>query len=213
MPESTPRTISVTGIGRVSVEPGVADVRLGVTVTALTAQQARAANATAMTGVIDALKALDIAPRDIQTSNLSLSPTYDYSGDANPPRLTGYTLGNTVAVLVRDVGKVGPAIDGALEAGATTLDSLSFRVLDPSGAEQQAREAAVADARAKADVLAAAAGVTISGVAAISEQGAPTPFPVFHKEMAMMASRDAATPIESGTNEVAIAVAVTYLIG
>lgn len=212
VPESSPRTITVTGTGRVSVEPDVADLRLGVTITALTAQQARAANATAMTGVIGVLKALGIAARDIQTANLSLSPTYDYSGDANPPRLTGYTLSNTVAVVVRDVGKVGEAIDGALAAGATTLDSLGFRVLDPSGPEQQAREAAVADARAKADVLATAAGVSISGVAAISEQGAPGPVPVFHKEMAMMA-RDAATPIEAGTNEVAISVVVTYLIG
>lgn len=212
MPESTPRTITVTGTGRVSVEPDVADLRLGVTVTALTAQQARAANANVTTAVIGALRALDLAARDIQTANLTLSPTYDYSGDANPPRLTGYTLSNTVAVLVRDVGKAGQAIDDALEAGATTLDSLAFRVLDPSGSEQQAREAAVADARAKADVLAAAAGVSISGVAAISEQGAPTPFPVVHREMAMMAARDAATPMETGTNEVAISVVVTYLI-
>lgn len=212
MPDSTPRTITVTGTGRVSVEPDVADLRLGVTLTALTAQQARAANATAMSGVIGALKALDIAPRDIQTTNLSLNPAYDYSGDANPPRLTGYTLTNTVAVLLRDIGNVGQAIDGALEAGATTLDSLSFRVLDPSGAEQQARERAVADARAKAEVLAAAAGVTISSVAAISEQGVQSPFPVFHKEMAMMAARDAATPIETGTSEVAISVLVTFLI-
>ena len=213
MPESNPRTISVTGTGRVSVEPDVADLRLGVTITALTAQKARAANATAMTGVIGALKALDIAPRDIQTANLSLSPTYDYSGDANPPRLAGYTLTNTVAVLLRDIGKVGQAIDDSLEAGATTLDSLTFRVLDPSMAEQQAREVAVGDARAKAEVLAAAGGVSIGGVAAISEQGAPTPFPVLHKEMALMAARDAATPVEAGTNEVAISVAVTYLIG
>lgn len=210
MPDSTPRTISVSGTGRVAVEPDVADLRLGVTNTALTAQQARAANAGTMTAVIDALKAVAIAPRDIQTSNLSLSPNYDYSGDANPPRLTGYTLTNSVGVVLRDVGTVGQAIDRALEAGATTLDSLSFRVLDPSGAERQARAAAVADARAKAEVLAAAAGVSISGIAAISEPGAPVPFPV-HKEMAMMA-RDAATPIETGTNEVSITVVATFLI-
>lgn len=213
MPESTPpRTITVGGTGRVVVEPDLADLRLGVTITALTARQARAANATAMGRVIEVLKALGIARRDIQTSNLSLSPAYDYSNNANLPRLTGYTLTNTVAVTVRDLGQVGQAIDAALEAGATSFDSLAFRVEDPSAAEMQARAAAVVDARAKADALAAAAGLTITGVAAIGELGQPIPYPGFQKEMSLMAARDAATPIETGVNEVSVSVSVTYLI-
>jgi uncharacterized protein YggE len=208
-----PGTITVSGTGRVAIEPDLADLRLGVTITAATVRDARAVNATAMTDVIRALKGLGIASRDVQTQNLNLSPAYDYSSDTNPPRRTGYTLTNTVAVTVRDLTKVGEAIDGALEAGATSFDSIAFRVGDPSAAERQAREAAVADARAKAEILAAAAGVSIAAVAAISESGQPVPFPVFHQEMAMLASRDAATPVETGTNEIAISVAVTYLIG
>jgi uncharacterized protein YggE len=207
-----PRTITVSGTGRVAVEPDLADLRLGVTITAATVRDVRALNSTAMADVIRALKGIGIAARDIQTQNLNLSPAYDYSSNTNPPRLTGYTLGNTVAVTLRDIEKVSAAIDGALEAGATSFDSLAFRVADPSSAERQAREAAVADARAKADILANAAGVTITAVAAISESGQPVPFPVFHKEMAMLASRDAATPVETGTNEIAISVVVTYLI-
>lgn len=212
MPESTPRTISVSGTGRVSVEPDLADLRLGVSVTTRTVEQARATSAASMTRVLETLTVLGIARRDIQTSNLSLSPVYDYSADANPPRLTGYSLTNTVAVTIRDLLSVGKAIDGALEAGATSFDSIAFRVEDPSAAEQQARAAAVADARAKADTLGAAAGVSIGDVVAISESGAPTPFPIFRQEMAMMAARDAATPIQTGTNEVAVTVVVTYLI-
>jgi uncharacterized protein YggE len=208
-----PRTISVTGTGRVAVEPDLADLRLGVTITAATVRDAHAVNATAMADVIRALKGLGIAPRDIQTANLDLSPAYDYSSNTNPPRLTGYTLTNTVAVTLREIRKVGDAIDAALEAGATSFDSIAFRVADPSTAERKAREAAVADARAKAEILAAAAGVSIAAVAAISESAQAVPFPVFHKEMAMLASRDAATPVETGTNEIAISVAVTYLIG
>ena len=208
-----PRTISVTGTGRVAVEPDLADLRLGVTITAATVRDARAVNATAMADVIRALKGLGIASRDVQTQNLNLSPAYDYSSNTNPPRLTGYTLTNTVVVTLRDLTKAGEAIDAAVEAGATSFDSIAFRVDDPSTAEREAREAAVADARTKAEVLAAAAGVSIAAVAAISESGQPVPFPAFHKEVAMLASRDAATPVEIGTNEIAISVAITYLIG
>jgi uncharacterized protein YggE len=212
MPEPPPRTISVSGTGRVGVTPDLADLRLGVTITAKTVEAARSANGKAMTGVIAALKALGIVERDIQTTNLSLSPAYDYSTNANPPRLTGYTLTNTVAATIRDIAKVGAAIDGALEAGATSLDSVFFRVDDPAAAEQEARVRAVADARAKADTLAAAAGVSIVGVAAIAESGAPVPYPAFSGEMAKVAFADASTPVETGTNEISISVAVTYLI-
>ena len=212
MPEpSHPRTISVSGTGRVTVAPDVADLRLGVTITAKTVESARSANATAMAGVIGALRELGIAATDIQTTNLSLMPAYDYSSNRNPPRLTGYTLTNAVAVVVRDLAKVGQAIDDALAAGATSLDGVSFRTHDTSAAETAARQAAVADARARAEVLAAGAGVAISGVAAISESEAAIPYPVFRGE-AKMAMADASTPVEAGTNEVAISVAVTFLI-
>ena len=214
MPDTPqPRTISVSGTGRVTVTPDVADLRLGVTITAKTVEAARSANATAMAGVLGVLRELGIAAADVQTTNLSLQPAYDYSSNRNPPRLTGYTLTNAVAVTVRDLAQVGHAIDGALEAGATSLDSISFRTHDTTAAEAAARQAAVADARAKAEVFAAAAGVTISGVASISESGVPVPIPVYRAEMSRTAMADASTPIEAGSNEVLISVAVTYLLG
>ncbi len=212
MPEAFPRTISVSGTGRVSVSPDLADLRLGVSITEATVEQARAANATAMVRVIEALKSSGIAAADIQTTNLTLNPVYDYSSNESPPRLTGYSLSNTVAATIRDLAVVGRAIDGALEAGATSLDSIAFRVRDQTAAEREARELAVFDAKAKAEVLAAASGVTIEDVASISESGSPIPYPVFHGEMAKMAMSDASTPIETGSNEVSITVAVTYLI-
>jgi uncharacterized protein YggE len=203
-----PRTITVSGTGRVSVAPDVADLRLGVTTTEPTVESARSGNAAAMSRVLAALRAAGIEARDIQTSNLSLSPAYDYSGPT--PRLTGHTLQNTVAVTIRDLAGVGRAIDGALEAGATTVDSITIRVEDPAPHEQAARTLAVADARSKAEVLAAAAGVAIAGVGSISELGGPIPFA--GREMAKLAMADAATPVEAGTNEISITVAVTFLI-
>lgn len=209
---SQPRTISVSGTGRVSVVPDVADLRLGVTITTKTVESARSANATVMTGVIGALRELAIAPEDIQTTNLTLSPAYDYSSSRNPPRLTGYTLTNPVAVTVRDLATVGAVIDGSLGAGATSLDSISFRNRESAAAENAARQAAVADARAKAEVLAAAAGVSIAGVAAITEAGTAEVAPMDRGGMAKMAMADASTPVEAGTNEIEVSVGVTFAI-
>jgi hypothetical protein len=205
-------TISVTGTGRVFLTPDIADLRLGVTTTAKTVSEARAANATSMTAVIAALKGLGIGDRDIQTTTLSLGPVFDYSTNANPPRLTGYTLTNSVAVTIRDLEVAGDVIDGTMAAGVTTLDSITFRVADQANAEKEAREAAMTEARAKAQTLAAAAGVSIDGVALISETVAPIPYPVYYGAEAAAALRDAATPVEAGTNEVAVTIAVVYVI-
>ena len=206
--------ISVTGTGRVVISPDVADLRVGVMVSRSTVKAARQAAAESMTKVVAALKKLGIADKDIQTTILSLQPTYDYSNNSNPPKLTGYTLSNSVAVTVRDLDKVGDAIDDSLAAGATTFDGVTFRVDDPAKAEAQAREAAMVQAKSKADTLAKAAGVTLGAVASISETSSPVPYPVYYARDAAVAAPAAgvATPVEAGTNEVTVTVAVSYLI-
>lgn len=212
-PTANEHTISVSGTGRVVLTPDTADLRLGVNVTAATVKAARADAATRMTAVIAALKKLGIADRDIQTSSVSLQPTYDYSAGTNPPRLTGYQFTNGLAVTIRDFDKVGDAIDNALAAGATTLDSVSFRVADETGAANQARQSAMAEAKTKAQTLATAAGVSIMGVASISETVAPIPYPVYYGAAASGAVKDVATPIQAGTSEISVTVSVVYLIG
>jgi uncharacterized protein YggE len=109
------------------------------------------------------------------------------------------------------VDRLGDAIDAALTAGATNIDRIDFRVADQTAAEKSARELAVADARTKAETFAAAAGVTIAGVAAISEGAAPIPFPMPYERMAL-AAKDASTPIEAGMNEIVATVSIVYLI-
>ena len=206
--------ISVTGTGRVVISPDVADLRVGVMVSRSTVKAARQAAAESMTKVVAALKKLGIADKDIQTTILSLQPTYDYSNNSNPPKLTGYTLSNSVAVTVRDLDKVGDAIDDSLAAGATTFDGVTFRVDDPAKAEAQAREAAMVQAKSKADTLARAAGVSLGAVASISETSSPVPYPTYYARDAAVAAPAAgvATPVEAGTNEVTVTVAVSYLI-
>ncbi len=212
---SPEHSISVSGTGTVTLKPDVADLHLGVLVNRPTVKAAQADAAGAMTKVIAALKALGIADKDVQTSNVSLQPAYDYSTNINPPRITGYQMSNSVTVTVRDLAKLGDAIDNSLAAGATSLDGVTFRVDDQTAAEAQARQAAMAEAKSKADTLAAAAGVSISGVASISETSAPIPYPIMYGAAGAAPSVDSgkvATPIQAGTTDVTITVAVVYLI-
>jgi len=205
-------TISVTGTGRIVVSPDISDIRLGVSITRPTVKAAREAAAATMTRVIAALKKVGIADKDLQTTVLYLQPNYTYPSGGTP-RLTGYTLSNGLAVTVRDLGKIGDAVDEALAAGATTLDGISFRVDDPAKAEQQAREEALSQAKAKAGTLASGAGVSIAGVASISETAGPMPYPVYYGADRLAAiPKDTATPIQAGTNEVIVTVSVVYLI-
>ncbi len=208
-------TISVSGTGTVTLKPDVADLHLGVLINRQTVKSAQADAAASMTKVIAALKALGIDDKDIQTSNVSLQPTYDYSANTNPPRITGYQMSNSVTVTVRDLSKLGDAIDNSLAAGATSLDGVVFRVDDQTAAEAQARKAAMAEAKSKADTLAAAAGVAIGGVASISETSAPMPYPIMYGAavpQALDSGGKVATPVQAGTTDVTITVAVVYLI-
>ena len=203
-------TITVTGTGRVTLTPDVADLQLGVNITRPTATQARADAADAMTRVVAAIRKGGVADKDIQTSNLSLGPVYDYSNNGNG-KLTGFQVTNIVAVTVRDLSTVGDIMDAAVTAGATSVNGVNFRVEDQTAAEGQARTAAVVDARAKANALAAAAGVTIAGVSSIAENIAPVPYPVAYAAGAP--AKDASTPVSPGTTEIDITVTVVYRIG
>jgi uncharacterized protein YggE len=204
-------TINVTGTGTVTVKPDVADVTVGVTVQRDEAGAAAQDAAKVMDAVVKALKGLGIADDDIQTTSLTLSPVYDY--DSNPAKLTGYQASNQVTVTVRDITKTGPVIDAATGAGATDVNNVTFRLDDETAAEAQAREQAVKAARAEADTIAEAAGVSITGVVSITETGAPVPYPVYYgREAAAGAAADAATPVMSGTIDLEVDVAIVYSI-
>ena len=205
-------SIVVPGTGRVSVEPDVATLRLGVLVVRQTAAAAREAAAVTMTAVLDALASRGVAKRDLRTALLSLSPLTDYSSDKGP-RVTGYQGANAVSVTVRDLALAGALIDAALGAGATSMDGLDFHVDDPSAAEEKARQAAIADARRRAATIAAAAGVTLGAVIGVIEGesgGGPAPYP---SARAFALKAEAAdTPVEAGSQEIVVNVSVAFAI-
>lgn len=202
-------TIIASGIGRVAIVPDLADLRLGVAISHPTVQGARAAAAERMSAILGAVDAAGVERRDVRTALLSVQPRYDYR-DGQSPTLTGYELHNVVEVTIRDLARLGDVVDGTLDAGATSMDGLAFRVADPSAAERSARTAAMAQARSRADVLAEAAGLAISGVAEVVEGAAGQPPGPLGKAERMLASADIGTPVEGGSLEVAVGVTVTY---
>jgi uncharacterized protein len=202
-------TISVAGSGKVTVVPDMATISLGVLIQRDKAKAAREAGAAAMTKVIAALRALGIDDKDMQTATVSLNPVYDYQ--SSKQRITGYQLQNTVTVTVRDLAKVSDVLDDSVIAGATTVNGIAFDVADRTATEAQARAAAMTDAKAKADTLSGAAGVSITGVGSISES-VSTPI-WYGPEMAAGAvAQDTSTPVMPGSTDVTITVQVSYLI-
>lgn len=204
----SPGTIVVSGTGRVAVEPDIALLRMGVTISRDLVAEARADAASTMSAILDAVAGAGVTRRDIRTSMLSVQPRYDYR-DGKAPSLVGYDLANVVTVTVRDIATVADVVDGSLRAGATSLDGLSFDVEDPAEPERIARMTAVGAARARADVLAEAAGVKIGGVVDIVEGGPPPSFPRAKAERMSLAA-DASTPVSAGTTDIEVTVTVTY---
>jgi uncharacterized protein YggE len=204
--------ITVHGTGEVRATPDVAIVSLGVEVHADLVAEAREQAAVAQGAVLDALREQGVASGDFQTSGLSLQPRYDHRGDGRP-RITGYAMSNRVHATVRDTEAVGRVVDAAIEAGgnAVRVDGIAFDFSDPSGLVEQARRAAVADARTAAGQLAEAAGTTVGTVLSITEVegGGPGPFP--KREMLRMAAAD--TPVEPGASAITVRVVVRYAIG
>ncbi len=205
-------SITVPGQGSVRVVPDVADLRLGVVTTRPTAADARATAAATMQAVLDAVAAAGVERADLRTTLVGLDAVRDYSSERGPV-VTGYQLTNTVEATIRATDAVGRVIDAALAAGATSMDGLSFRLADPTAALAEARRLAVADARARAETLAAEAGVGLGAVVAIVEGGAlppgpPRPMAAFRAK----AEADVATPVEAGTSELTIGVTVSFAI-
>ena len=203
-------TLSISAEGSVNREPDIAFLNAGVQTQGDTAQAAMSANATAMNGVFDALAAANVDRKDMQTSNFSLQPQYDYSNRSNgePPRLTGYQASNQLTVRVRDLDNLGQTMDALVGAGGNTFSGLRFALEDDRAAKNAARDIAMKEAISRAELYAAASGYEVARVVTISESGGYSPQP-----MAMMAqarSVESATPIASGEVGYSVSVNVTF---
>lgn len=202
------RTLNVNGHGEVRQAPDIALVSAGVVKQADTAEAALAANSTAMKQVIDSLKGAGIDSKDIQTSNFSVQPRYDY-GDNQPPKLLGYEVQNTVSFTLRSVPKLGSVLDKLVGAGANQIAGISFDVANPALALDEARKHAVDDAKHKAQIYAAAAGITLGPIVSLSEEvNAPGPVPV--RATMSKAGGGGDVPIAEGQNVVAVDINIAW---
>lgn len=202
-------TLQISADASVNREPDIAFIMAGVTSEAETAQQAMSENSTAMNGVFDALKAAGVAQRDLQTSNFSLNPRYDYSNrNGGPPKLIGYTASNQLSVKVRDLDELGETMDALVEAGGNTFSGLRFALDDDRAAKNEARRLAMAEAITRAELYASAAGYEVARIVTLSESGGyrPQPMMMARAEMAM----DKATPIASGEVSYSMTVNVMF---
>lgn len=209
-------TIAIEGRGEVRAAPDMATINSGVTTQGATAREALDANTGAMTELIEALKEAGIEARDIQTSGFSVNPNYVYSdarddlGYSLPPRINGYQVSNSVTVVVRDLEELGSILDRSVTVGANTVNGVSFSVADPAELLNEARKAAFADARAKAELYASVAGAELGDLESISERqdfNGPQPYPMYARAEVQSA---ADVPVEAGEMSFAITVNVSW---
>ena len=169
--ETTPRTVSVNGLGMASARPDVADIQLGVETIDADAGLAVNENTERMTAVMDAIKAMGVEDKDVQTVQYSMWIEQQYDKQGEPTGENRYHVVNQVRIRVRELDKVGQLLQKALEVGANTVNGVSFSVADPTALQEKARQLAIANAKTKADQLAAGLGAKLGALRQVSEFG------------------------------------------
>ncbi|HNT74209.1 MAG TPA: SIMPL domain-containing protein [Anaerolineae bacterium] len=202
-------TISINGSGIATTTPNVADIQFGVESIHSDAAQAISDNTTKMQAVLAAVKALGVADKDVQTVNYNMWIEQIYNQETGMP--TGemrYHVTNQVSVRLRDITKSGELLGAVLEAGANNVNGITFGVDDPTELQNEARVAAVKNARAKAEALAAGLGVRLGKVRLVSEYtSGSAPIPMY--DMAMGKGGEAVS-IAGGSYNVTVEVQVTF---
>lgn len=207
--ESDKRTVSVNGTGKVVLTPDMATISIGVNTQNVNAKSAVSTNNRQAAGIIDALDGFGIAEEDIKTTNFSVFPRQDFDRDGNPEDIF-YVVQNTVLVTVRDLDVLGEVLDAAVRAGANQISGINFDVADRETAFKEAMEAAVMNARERAEIMAVAAGAALGEVQTI------TTFVFGGGELVSargglgVASLAADVPIAPGQTEISVEVQVVY---
>ncbi len=201
--------VIVSGLGKVSGTPDVLRVQLGVEVRRADVSAAlREANAI-QNRVRSAVRNDGVDPKDIQTSDVSLYPSFSSKGAPN-----GYTVNEMLTVKLRNLGRAGSTIGHAVEAGgnAARVQGVSFALEDNATLLEQARDAAYGDAKKKAQRYADLSGRALGQVELVSEQ-VPTgdqPMNQAYAPVAAAPARDSAVPLDAGQSQVSVSVTVRW---
>lgn len=196
----------------VDVVPDTATIGAGVTTDAPTATEALRRNSAEMQKVVETIKALGIAAKDIQTTGINLNAQYDYDQKSQRPVFRGYQAANRVSVTLRKVEDTGRVLDALVAAGATDLSGPAFSVADDTAATSEARTRALTRAAAQARAYASALGYGGARVLAISESltGGPQPYPMAKGERLVSAPVATSAPVEPGMVSAGVNVTVTF---
>lgn len=202
--------IVVYGEGEISVVPDVATINLGVEAQDTTVTLAQDQAASAMEAVMAALADNGIADEDIQTQYFSIDSVTRWDDETWEEETIGYRVSNTVTVEIRDMDNIGTVIDAVVEAGGDLIrvNGISFSVEDPSIYYEEAREEAMADAKARAEALAELAGIRLGKPTYITEssyQGS-----IYFSEARVDEAMESGTSISPGETEITLTVQVTY---
>ena len=210
-------TINVSGEGQAALVPDIAVLDLGVLREAENVADALSASNKAMADVLETLGKDGIADKDLQTSGFSIEPKYRQDvrkdGSYETPVITGYQVTNTLSVKVRNLATLGGVIDKTVKLGVNQGGNIRFTNDNPDEAIEQARRNAVAEAIAKARVLADAAGVKLGRVISINESfNRPMPMPMAAMRMAAQKDAAEAVPVAAGENSYSVTVNIAYAI-
>jgi uncharacterized protein YggE len=204
-----PRTITMSGHGQFSGPPDQVTITTGVATQADTAAAALADNTAQMKKVFAALVQMAVPAKNIQTINFSVSPEYSNGRNNQERMLTGYRVTNQVRVQLDDVNQLGWAMDALVGAGANQMSGIDFAIKNPAPLLETARTQAGADARARAETSARAAGVQLGPILSIREGGeAPRPM----MRMMAMAAAPSPVPVAAGEENVDANVTVVWEI-
>jgi len=206
--------IWVTGQGKVTAAPDITTLRLGIEAQEASVAMAQTQAAEAMDRVMEALTGNGVAKKDIQTQYFSINRVTKWDRVKEEEVVIGYRVTNTVTAKIRDIDKAGSIIDTVVEAGGdfTRIDSIGFSVDDPSAYYEEARQEALADAKAKAEQLAELAGVTLGKPTYISE-GIQVPRPIYQPGVAYEERVESVeTPISPGEIEISLSIQIVYAI-
>lgn len=214
-------TIDVSGTGEAFAIPDIATQSFTVEQKAATVAEAQMTVTKKVEAALDFLKSSGVAKKDIQATNYSAYPEYTYPepcrlqycpASATAPKITGYTVSETITVKVRDTAKIGAIIDGLGKVGVTGLSGPNFSVDDKDAILAEAREQAIEDAEDKAKVLAKELGVRLVRVVRFSENGGGYPAPMYASKDAVMSQAGSAPELPVGENKYTSNVTITYEI-
>jgi len=201
--------LDISATGEATRVPDVAIISAGVVSRAATASAAIQDAADRMERVRAALKRAGVADRDIQTSNISLNPEYRYP-DNQAPQLTGYTASNQVTVRFRDIRSSGKILDALVTQGANQINGPNLTIDKPEAALDEARAAAVATGRARADLYARSLGMRVVRLVSMSESGGYAVPPPAPPSPMMMEARAASSKIDPGEQKLQVSLAMVY---